>query len=145
MADKQHRCYRIAVFWHWKWLRRGHTVAYCPGHFIYTTTIRPLSQNPVRSGEFHRICEWMSAQPMLRRERDSVVPAERSGNWIPVWGDLPHLSTSVLGPPSLLNKGQKSFSWVVKRPGYGVNPLTPELNPSAQRCLPRFFIGDFNF
>jgi hypothetical protein len=25
------------------------------------------------------------------------------------------------------------------------NPLTPELNPSAQRCLPRFFAGDFNF
>jgi hypothetical protein len=26
-----------------------------------------------------------------------------------------------------------------------VNPLTPELNPSAQRCLPRLFTGDFNF
>jgi hypothetical protein len=26
-----------------------------------------------------------------------------------------------------------------------VNPLTPELNPLAQRCLPRYFIGDFNF
>jgi hypothetical protein len=25
------------------------------------------------------------------------------------------------------------------------NPLTPELNPSAQRCLPKFFTGDFNF
>jgi hypothetical protein len=24
-----------------------------------------------------------------------------------------------------------------------VNPLTPELNPSAQRCLMRFFAGDF--
>jgi hypothetical protein len=23
--------------------------------------------------------------------------------------------------------------------------LTPELNPSAQRSLPRFFAGDFNF
>jgi hypothetical protein len=22
-----------------------------------------------------------------------------------------------------------------------INPLTPELNPSAQRCLPRLFIG----
>jgi hypothetical protein len=22
-----------------------------------------------------------------------------------------------------------------------VNPLTPELNPSAQRCLPRFLLG----
>jgi hypothetical protein len=25
------------------------------------------------------------------------------------------------------------------------NPLTPVLNPSTQRCLPRFFTGDFNF
>jgi hypothetical protein len=25
------------------------------------------------------------------------------------------------------------------------NLLTPELNPSAQRCLPRFFAEDFNF
>jgi hypothetical protein len=24
-----------------------------------------------------------------------------------------------------------------------LNPLTPELNPSAQRCLTRFFTGDF--
>jgi hypothetical protein len=24
-----------------------------------------------------------------------------------------------------------------------VNPLTPELNRSAQRCLTRFFTGDF--
>jgi hypothetical protein len=28
---------------------------------------------------------------------------------------------------------------------YLINPLTPELNPSAQRCLPKFFTGDFNF
>jgi hypothetical protein len=24
-----------------------------------------------------------------------------------------------------------------------VNPLTPELNPSAQHCLTRFYTGDF--
>jgi hypothetical protein len=24
-----------------------------------------------------------------------------------------------------------------------INPLTPELNPSAQRCPTRFFTGDF--
>jgi hypothetical protein len=24
-----------------------------------------------------------------------------------------------------------------------INPLTPELNPSAQRCLTRIFTGDF--
>jgi hypothetical protein len=28
---------------------------------------------------------------------------------------------------------------------YWINSLTPELNPSAQRCLPRLFTGDFNF
>jgi hypothetical protein len=26
---------------------------------------------------------------------------------------------------------------------FGVNPLTPELNPSAQRCLTIIFIRDF--
>jgi hypothetical protein len=29
--------------------------------------------------------------------------------------------------------------------GYKVNPLTPELNLSAQRYLARFFTGDFAF
>jgi hypothetical protein len=32
-----------------------------------------------------------------------------------------------------------------RKSGLLVNPLMPELNPSAQRCLPRFFPGDFNF
>jgi hypothetical protein len=27
--------------------------------------------------------------------------------------------------------------------GKGFNPLTPELNPFAKRCLTRFFTGDF--
>jgi hypothetical protein len=27
----------------------------------------------------------------------------------------------------------------------GINPLTPELNLSAQRCLTRFFTGDFAY
>jgi hypothetical protein len=26
---------------------------------------------------------------------------------------------------------------------FTINPLTPELNPSAQRCLTRFFTGNF--
>jgi hypothetical protein len=26
---------------------------------------------------------------------------------------------------------------------YFINPLTPELNPSAQRCLTRLYTGDF--
>jgi hypothetical protein len=32
-----------------------------------------------------------------------------------------------------------AISTVLRR----INPLTPELNPSAQRCLPRFFTVDF--
>jgi hypothetical protein len=32
-----------------------------------------------------------------------------------------------------------------KKSGQGFNPLTPELNPSAQRCLTRFFTGNFAF
>jgi hypothetical protein len=28
---------------------------------------------------------------------------------------------------------------------WAFNPLALELHPSAQRCLPRFFTGDFNF
>ena len=26
-----------------------------------------------------------------------------------------------------------------------IKPLTPDLNPSEQRCLPEFFTGDFKF
>jgi hypothetical protein len=28
---------------------------------------------------------------------------------------------------------------------YVIKPLTPELNPSAQRCLPRIFTGGFAY
>jgi hypothetical protein len=35
------------------------------------------------------------------------------------------------------NEVQKSFQ------GIFINPLTPELNPTTQRCLTRFFTGDF--
>jgi hypothetical protein len=35
---------------------------------------------------------------------------------------------------------------MIKMDGWSrFNPLTPELNPSNQRCLPRIFLGDFNF
>jgi hypothetical protein len=32
---------------------------------------------------------------------------------------------------------EKGIIWMV------IKPLTPELNPSAQRCLTRYFTGDF--
>jgi hypothetical protein len=35
--------------------------------------------------------------------------------------------------------------FVLKLIIYPLNPLTPELNPSAQRYLPRFLSVDFNF
>jgi hypothetical protein len=31
----------------------------------------------------------------------------------------------------------------VEKRQHFVNPLTPKLNPSGQRCLTRFFTGDF--
>jgi hypothetical protein len=53
------------------------------------------------------------------------------------------------GPPTLLlNECQGSLPEADHSPPSSAqvnNPLTPELNPSAQRCLPRFFTGDFNF
>jgi hypothetical protein len=37
-----------------------------------------------------------------------------------------------------LRRGKARCGWLQL-----FNPLTPELNPSAQRCLPRLFTGDF--
>jgi hypothetical protein len=36
------------------------------------------------------------------------------------------------------NRGGKCLQ---RGTAWSFNPLTPELNPSAQRCLPRFFTG----
>jgi hypothetical protein len=49
-----------------------------------------------------------------------------------------------------VSRAPSAFVFLVKHSKniYGrltINPLTPELNPSAQSCLPRFFTGDFNF
>jgi hypothetical protein len=44
-------------------------------------------------------------------------------------------SGSKCGIPVILNLGDK-WQWLI-------NPLTPELNPSMQSCLTRFFNGDF--
>jgi hypothetical protein len=39
---------------------------------------------------------------------------------------------------------QHTLRWrIVILKSYFINPLKPELNPSAQRCLMRFFTGDF--
>jgi hypothetical protein len=46
----------------------------------------------------------------------------------------------------LRSGGEVAFSSRTVLLGVGIlYPLTPELNPSAQRCLLRFCIGDFNF
>jgi hypothetical protein len=46
-----------------------------------------------------------------------------------IWGRPCLLPVSTVGLPAKI------------RPVYPLNPLTPELNPSAQRCLTRFFLG----
>jgi hypothetical protein len=38
---------------------------------------------------------------------------------------------------------QRNFLSENVGPNPQINPLTPELNPSAQRCLTRFFTGGF--
>jgi hypothetical protein len=45
-----------------------------------------------------------------------------------------HIAKLILLPAELYSK---SFS------EYSINPLMPELNPTAQRCLTRVFTGDF--
>jgi hypothetical protein len=47
--------------------------------------------------------------------------------------------------PSPIANGwyQKSFDKCSLMILFYINPLTPELNPSAQRCMTRFFNGDF--
>jgi hypothetical protein len=43
---------------------------------------------------------------------------------------------------SLITKKQRSSGYLYIHPtGPWLNALTPELNPSAQRCLPRFLLG----
>jgi hypothetical protein len=38
---------------------------------------------------------------------------------------------------------KRKICWNNPHEIYTINPLTPELNPSVQRCLTRFFTGDF--
>jgi hypothetical protein len=40
-------------------------------------------------------------------------------------------------------EGKRRLGRITLRLGNNINNLTPELNPSAQRCLTRFFTGDF--
>jgi hypothetical protein len=60
-------------------------------------------------------------------------------------------TSSIWKPQKLQERAYISFmlitvlavSYSAAATSYCVNPLTPELNPSAQRCLTRFFSGDF--
>jgi hypothetical protein len=46
--------------------------------------------------------------------------------------------------PSVISEPCLLFSWNCDvAVSTLINPLTPELNPSAQRCLTRYFTGDF--
>jgi hypothetical protein len=48
---------------------------------------------------------------------------------------------------SLLSVFSFDYVWLqhsfVETVHLGFNPLTPELNPTTQRCLTKFFTGDF--
>jgi hypothetical protein len=54
-----------------------------------------------------------------------------------------------IGKQLIINKinevGRLKFRIYMHSRASALNPLTPELNPSAQRCLPNFFNGNFNF
>jgi hypothetical protein len=43
---------------------------------------------------------------------------------------------------NLLSQDAQTKRFQISR-AFRINPLTPELNPSAQRCLTRLFTGDF--
>jgi hypothetical protein len=43
----------------------------------------------------------------------------------------------------LIEQFHETVSGLYRRSNTYLNPLTPELNPSAQRCLTRFFTGNF--
>jgi hypothetical protein len=49
------------------------------------------------------------------------------------------------GLPPWAEKVQKRQIKLINILRTTINPLTPELNPSAQRRLPRLFTGDLNF
>jgi hypothetical protein len=47
--------------------------------------------------------------------------------------------------PKITSKGIADIQGLLLQyyTSYDINPLTPELNPSAQRCMTRFFTVDF--
>jgi hypothetical protein len=52
----------------------------------------------------------------------------------------------MVGRETILYRKFKTFLLIThceESVSYKINPLTPELNPSAQRCLTRLFTGDF--
>ena len=56
---------------------------------------------------------------------------------------LPVPCAYILSLMSLIMSNQEIFQ--TNSSVHSINPLTPELNPSEQRCLPEFFTGDFKF
>jgi len=53
---------------------------------------------------------------------------------------------SITGPESLRTYAYVVyFALSIDIHKFIFNPLTPDLNPSEQRCLPQFFTGDFKF
>jgi hypothetical protein len=71
---------------------------------------------------------------MLKSKNELLFELHIRGR--PVWQQLKVVVISVN------NMKVTRTSEVGMTPGL-LDPLTPELNPSAQRCLMRFFTGDF--
>jgi hypothetical protein len=65
--------------------------------------------------------------------------------WVLDYMDSPWLIGSLIARECLPNPEQKQRNQQCQGSitAFALNPLTPELNPSAQRCLTRFFTGDF--
>jgi hypothetical protein len=63
-----------------------------------------------------------------------------------MWNDkkleMVQFAVRVLGVPYQYHSTDAPYSFVLAIHS-DVNPLTPELNPSSQRCLTRSFTGDY--
>jgi hypothetical protein len=90
--------------------------------------------------EIHNYCHTLKFLSSLKPQKTPSLPANGKR------GDFPvdKMARACISPDSELMRGAY-LQFTTRLRGLAVNPLTLELNPSAQRCLPRFFIGDFNF
>jgi hypothetical protein len=78
-----------------------------------------------RQGEYSYFSKFLTPSCTLKRIRHILFPCYYRS--VPHWPFIRQTVTLILAYPMY------------------INPLTPELDPSAQRSLTRFFTGDFAF